>query len=210
MTQVKTKEKIIFKAVEAYNQHGMANVTSRFLANELGISHGNLEYYFPTKEDLLLAIYQKMRKNISAAYANIDENTDPMLHFHRLLLHLENFQAKYSFFNLDVLEITRNYPKIKVLLDKTFLLRKEQIKMVYDRFTSFGYLKEELLSGMYLRLLHTIRVLITFWKPQEEVMPGYKEDEHNRMSFYIWSLVVPHLTPKGLRAYNTVILHYKP
>src|SRR5690606_17387691 len=37
-----TKEKIILEAVRMYNEFGAQNVTSRHIAAEIGISHGNL------------------------------------------------------------------------------------------------------------------------------------------------------------------------
>ena len=39
-------------------QHGLANLTTRSVANELGISVGNLAYYFPSKDALLQAIVE--------------------------------------------------------------------------------------------------------------------------------------------------------
>ena len=63
-----TKQKIVSQAITLYNAKGVTNVTSRHIAKTLHMSHGNLEYHFPNKEILLMAIYGQMRKEISNIY----------------------------------------------------------------------------------------------------------------------------------------------
>ncbi|MDB4158453.1 TetR/AcrR family transcriptional regulator [Gammaproteobacteria bacterium] len=49
--------------------HGVNSLSLRKISNDLGISHGNLHYYFKTKDDLLLDIFNeeitKLNKSIS-------------------------------------------------------------------------------------------------------------------------------------------------
>lgn len=190
----------------SYNINGVTNVTSRDLARSLEMSHGNLEYHFPNKEGLLLAIYGQMKKDISEVYQERGLSIDPFSHFEELLAKLEILHNKYSFFNLDVLEILRNYSKVNLLLKQTFQVRKEQMAHFYSRFREEGYFKEEIHPGMYLRLQHTIRILITFWKSQQEVLPYFALVQNNTMSTYIWELLMPHMTEKGLKAYENLVL----
>ena len=185
----------------------MTNVTSRTLAKSLQISHGNLEYHFPNKEALLKAIYSQMKKGISVVYEERGRAEDPFLHFNELLVKLEIFHNTYSFFNLDVLEISRNFEVVNELLKKTFQIRKEQMAHFYKRFMEYGYFHDEINPGMYMRLQHTIRILITFWKSQQEVLPYFISIQNNTMSTYIWELLMPHMTKKGLKAYKDFILN---
>ncbi|MFV0565456.1 MAG: TetR/AcrR family transcriptional regulator [Flavobacteriaceae bacterium] len=194
-----TKQRILQQAITSYNENGLMNVTSRSLASDLGISHGNLEYHFPNKEALIKAIYKQMRKEISGIYKLEDEAVNPFVRFNNLLLELEHFNIKYSFFNLDVLEISRNYPEVNKLLKQTFLIRSEQEALFYRRFKECNYFKDETVPGMYKRLQHTVRILITFWNSQQSVLP--KQDTSVSMSVYIWELLVPHMTDAGLAAY---------
>jgi hypothetical protein len=70
----------------------------------------------------------------------------------------------------------------------------------------FGYFKDEPNSGMYVRLQHTIRILITFWNSQQEVLPYFETTQNNTMSIYIWELLIPHMTKKGQETYKNLIL----
>jgi AcrR family transcriptional regulator len=199
-----TKEKIISKAIDLYNEQGFANITSRDIAKELKISHGNLEYHYQNKETLLSAIYMCMKEEVSSYFAEIDQSQDPFVQFDTYLRRLEPFQTKYLFFNLDVLEISRKYPAIKEKLDATILLRKEQMTHFFNLFDESGYLQPEPSKEYYTRLQHKIRVLITFWVSQEAVLQNFHPGQHISMTVSIWDLLLPHLTEKGKRQYKNV------
>ncbi|MEC3908461.1 TetR/AcrR family transcriptional regulator [Tamlana sp. 2201CG12-4] len=198
---MKTKQRIINQAIESYNTLGVMNVSSRDIAKTLSISHGNLDYHFPTKESLLLAIYIQMKDEASEMYEEVNLLHDPIMHFNKLLIKLETFHEKYSFFNLDVLEISRKYDKVSTLLNKTFQIRKSQMSHFYTRLVKQGYLKDEFKPGMHKRLQHTIRILITFWSSQKEILPCFESTKKHSMSVYVWDLLLPHMTEKGVEAY---------
>lgn len=203
---MKTKQKIINQAIASFNVAGIKNVTNRDLAKSLGISSGNLDYHFKNKEELLKAIYQKMREEITINYEEKNNSTNPFINFNELLLSLESFQIKYSFFNLDVLEISRNFPEVNTLLKSTLLIRKNQMTHFFRLFMEKKYFKDELSSGRYMRLQHTIRILITFWKSQQEVLAHFTSAQNCNMTTYIWELLIPHMTKKGLNSYNSLTL----
>ena len=48
-----TKEKIIETSIKLFNEKGCLNTSTRHIADELGISVGNLYYHFKNKEDIL-------------------------------------------------------------------------------------------------------------------------------------------------------------
>jgi len=206
-TKIKTKDRIIQVAVHRFNELGVQNVTSRQIAQEMGISHGNLDYHYKTKEDLLLAIYKKMKKEMSESYLDHKKYSNSMEHFHHLLLHLEEFQLKYQFFNLDVLVISRSFPKINKLLTKTLELRKHQMDDIFKKLISEGYLKENK-NFEQGRLQHTIRIIITFWISQREVLHNFRYKENGEMTKHIWQLIMPFLTELGLKEYDQLIRKY--
>lgn len=58
---MKTKEKILRRALELFNESGLTQVGVREIARSLEISVGNLSYHFPRKEDIVLALMEKLR-----------------------------------------------------------------------------------------------------------------------------------------------------
>ncbi len=203
---MKTKDKIIASAIKLYNERGLSNVTSRHIAADIKISHGNLEYHFPNKEALVLAIYNQMREEVTSYYTGSDEDIQhPIAYLHRILVRLEEFQSKYKFFNLDVLEISRNFEQVNALLKDTLLVRKTQMTGLLQKCVNCGYMKPEPREGYYDRLQHTIRILITFWYPQEVVLSNFDLSKKGEMVRHIWDLITPHFTPSGLAEYHAVI-----
>ena len=55
-----TKYEIIQVASELFFETGYSNTSPKMIAEELGLSTGNITYYFPTKEQLLLVIVQML------------------------------------------------------------------------------------------------------------------------------------------------------
>ena len=53
------RESIIETAVALFNERGYGSVSLRDISGALGISVGNLNYYFAKKQDLLRAIMER-------------------------------------------------------------------------------------------------------------------------------------------------------
>lgn len=194
--KIKTKDRILIEAIKLYNEMGVQNVTSRHIASEMGISHGNLDYHYKTKEDIIQAIYKKMRKEMSDSYGGRKVGTSSLEHFHILLLHLEDFQHKYRFFNLDVLEVSRTFPTIFETIQETFVKRRQTTVELFKEFVTDGYMVP-MENAAIERLEHTIRMIITFWLSQREVMATYKFTEKGEMINSIFSTIEPYLTEEG-------------
>ena len=201
ITKETTKYEIISKAIDMYNSEGFSNITSRDLAKQLKMSHGNLEYHYKNKEAILSAIYDRMKEEVSAYFSETNKSLHPFEQFSVLLKKLDHFQNKYKFFNLDVVEISRQFPKLRVKVETTAQMRKDQMIGFFDLFAKAGYLKEEPNKGFYLRLQHKIRVMITFWVSQETILQNFDTTQTISMSQSIWDLLLPNFTEKGKKEY---------
>ena len=61
-----TKEKIIETSINLFNEKGCLNTSTRHIADELGISIGNLYYHFKNKEEIVIEIYEIFSKKLSS------------------------------------------------------------------------------------------------------------------------------------------------
>ena len=57
---MKTRERIIYKAIDLLNEKGIQNVSMREIADALDMSVGNVTYYFPRWNDLMEELNHQM------------------------------------------------------------------------------------------------------------------------------------------------------
>ena len=202
---MKTRDRIIHTAIRLFNTHGIARISIRNLAAELNISHGNLEYHFKNKEELILAVYHQMIEEMSGIYPKIQHQKLTLKDFNSLLVHLENFQIKYRFFHLDLIEIARDFKKVNRLLDENMRFRKKQMALYFEQFLADKLLQDKGDANYYGYLQHTMRIMITFWLLQKEIISGYNFKKRGEMTHHIWGLLVPNMTEKGRREYRKTV-----
>jgi len=150
-----------------------------------------------------------MTTEMSMVYPDNEPGKLTFKHFHLLLMHLEQFQLKYRFFHLDLLEITRKYPAVNLLLAENMQLRKRQMRQFFENFIEQKLFLEDLEEGYYLRLQHTIRIMITFWLPQNEILTSFNFDQKGEMAKHIWELLIPNMTKKGTNEYQKIMEEYE-
>ena len=70
-----TKDIILAKALDMFNEKGIEYVGMRELAAELGLRIGNITYYFPTKDDLVFAISQEYSASNTEIHSTMAVNS---------------------------------------------------------------------------------------------------------------------------------------
>ncbi len=63
-TARRRREQIIDAAEEIIAHHGIANLSLKRIESRAGMSRGHLTYYFPTKESILLAVFDRMLRRM--------------------------------------------------------------------------------------------------------------------------------------------------
>jgi AcrR family transcriptional regulator len=72
---VSTKDKILTAAVDLFNEHGTAHISANHIAEQAGISPGNLYYHYENKEHIIRSIYEKMIADWDSIYEQAEEQT---------------------------------------------------------------------------------------------------------------------------------------
>jgi TetR/AcrR family transcriptional repressor of nem operon len=124
---LKTRDKIVGAArdlflMRGYNATGLSEITKR-----AGVNPGSLYYFFPTKEDLLLAVLEWYRVNIGPGLLDpvFERLSDPferifgLLDGYRQVLLLTNFEHGCPIGNL-ALEVSNSHPSVLPLLQANF------------------------------------------------------------------------------------------
>ncbi|MGM0580197.1 MAG: TetR/AcrR family transcriptional regulator [Bacteroidota bacterium] len=202
---MKTKEKILETARILFNTHGISAISSKSIAEEMGISYGNLCYHFPKKDDIILQLYLNMQKNVEQQFKNIKEeviNLEFMLS--RLKILFEEIY-KYKFIYLGITKVVRHFDHIKKHAQDQFDQRWNILDTISGFLIANGYMKAFKDERQKDMLIHALLMVSNSWISDAEVF--YKGKDADKIDYYMqvfFNLVRPTLTEKGLEGFKTV------
>ena len=77
--QVTTREQIIQAAADSLLEHGYSGTSVRAIASRAGVAIGNLQYWFPTKSELLVEAWRYLTaKSVEELRTALNQLTDPL------------------------------------------------------------------------------------------------------------------------------------
>ena len=191
-----TRQRIIDHATPLFNEEGYRATTLNQLAQNIGMSRGNLTYHFNDKMELLHAILENLWRRYEKLMAHTTqfpswEST------HSTTLAFHELQQEFSFIFFD-----RHLLQQSAIKDLVQRIRTHHIQWQLS-FVNFsiqiGNMKKETIPGIYENLCRTIWKTSFFWLVSEEL-----ETEENRIDWatYVWAIILPHFTAKGISSFQ--------
>ncbi|WP_072681272.1 TetR/AcrR family transcriptional regulator [Arcobacter sp. LA11] len=205
------KEEILEKSIELFNEKGCINSSTRHIADALGISVGNLYYYFKNKEEIIIAIYMKFMNILSEQLSTVKKGVDAPFDFYNFLNEHMELEKKYRFFRLEMNSILQNHPVLKKSLEEGIKKKSQEFKELYYHQINFGYMIS--LDEDEMDFIRSNTWIIgSQWELYWILMEVY--DEKLRRLSGILNLLYflkPYLTKKGLEESNLLssIAHIK-
>ncbi len=197
--KIATKERIISKSIELFNQNGFGSVTLFELAGALGMTRGNLTYHFKTKDILLEAIVDELWEKMMVE-RDKTRKLPSFENLHNGIQWYYRLQKEYSFIFLDyhVLNHLAIRQKFRQLTEQQ--IRDHEATIAFA--ISAGNMKPEAFEGMYQNLAFNTWMLSFYWLNQQMVrgVKSHQNGEDGEMK--IWSMLLPHFTDKGLKAFR--------
>lgn len=196
-----TKQRILEGSINMFNEHGVANVRLQQIADECGISVGNLAYHFKNKEAIVSYVYNEIFQEFMMILSDyLPEET--FMGIDRKLDNYYLFFMKYKFYFTDIFEIERNYPEIIGKWHQYINRMLLQIKGRIDFDISRGMLIAQS-NEMNELLANNIWMSIIFWLPQR-VLRGLPFDE-KLFKEAVWSQIIPYMTQRGQAEFVSLI-----
>ncbi len=193
-----TKERILQMALEYFNRNGIEYVGIRELARELGLSPGNVSYYFPTKEDLVMAIAKRLSEENSVLFAQTEQQLS-LTSFLDLFAKAFINHYKYRCLFVSFVHVMRNH---KTLSDQYLLVQKQRrASLSHDllELSKLGALKKGIEKEEINRLVATLSYQARFWIQEAEVLNKGIAIEKVMGHFLglIAGILLPYATAKG-------------
>lgn len=203
-----TKDRILEKALQLFNEKGISSVSSKHISDELGISYGNLCYHFPRKDDIILQLYFNMQKRVDDQFKNIEKE---VMNFEFMLTRLKVlFEEiyRYKFIYLGITKVVRHFDHIKKHAQEQMQLRRDILNNVGDFLVTQGYMKPFKAQKHKDMLVNALLMITNSWVSDAETF--YTGKEEDKVDYYMqlyFNLIHPFLTERGREGFHKV---YKP
>jgi AcrR family transcriptional regulator len=195
---MRTKDKIVATALHLFNTQGTDLITVRHIAQEMGISHGNLCYHFPRKEDIVFQLYLNLVAELDREIARSEGEALNVRLVVDLVRSTFAVQYRYRFILTDFVAIMRSIPAIKGHFLALFEQRKSQFSRLIGGLVQSGYFLPEQYPGQHDQFIRQFYILGDFWIAESEIL--YEGEEADKLDHYTRlanGLIFLHLTDKG-------------
>ena len=188
---MKTRDRILHKSLELFNERGEPNVTTLLIADELDISPGNLYYHFKSKTDILTELFDWFEIEMNALLEVPDTPMDIEDQWFFLHLIFESI-ARYQFIYKDVVNVLGRHEKIKHRFQKIIRKKRSASLKILSSLQQQGSLQAN--QNELEALCENITLTATFWLNYSIISTAQRSDEALARGVYqVISLVAPFL-----------------
>ena len=196
--KVNTREIILDKALEMFNERSIEYVGLRELAAVLGIRVSNITYYFPTKDDLVYELSQQLSAANAALMVAQKELT--MKAFLEMLHLVYQNHIRFRCLLLSVVHLMQQNKHLAVTYKQTQKSRNATLKANLKALEKGGYLKLKDESELSF-LVSTLSLISRFWISEASISLGktYAAEQVRYYQLLVTQLFGPYSTAKGKR-----------
>ena len=158
-----TKDKIIQTSIALFNQYGERAITTNHIAEEMGISPGNLYYHFKNKEHILRHIYGLYRGHLKEHFTPMDKDGDVVRQLAYYLDSLVELMWRFNFFYSNLADILGRDRELKEQYIEQQKELVDQIVEVIKGLQHSGVISID--EQDIVELAHMVKLSVSFWTP---------------------------------------------
>ena len=198
----RTRERILETALELFNREGAPRVTTADIADEMGISPGNLYYHFANKDEIILELYAQHEAGVLPLFADRGprhlEVDDLWLWLHLLF----EWMWKYRFLYRDLDPLTSQNDRLGTRFGALFRKGASTVIQLCDGMAAAGALHA---SRQEIEALAQNAMLVAaYWPSYDRVRQHGSPTRHDggagRAAYQVMALFGPYLVGDS-RAY---------
>lgn len=196
----KTREKILEKSLELFNENGIASTSLRDIAEKMGISVGNLQYHLKKRDDIVEALYFDYVKTVDNIFFLEGDNL--LRSFFNIATKLFEICDQYKFILLSFSHICRNNSKIKKHYSGVLRKRELQYFDIIHTLIDNNLFREEVLRDEYSNLFKRLHIITSCWFSSDLIREHHVFNNSIEDSAPILGQIAyPYLTEKGRAQY---------
>jgi len=197
-----TRDKILKTSLGLFNKRGIDGVSMRDIALKVNIRVGNLNYYFPTKNDIVHALCIELIDKVDAAiegfFARSDKPVFEILYDQTEMIF--SIQQDYGFiFTKRYAEILTSLPPVQKHYRETLKNRFDEWLQLHTLLVQQNLATPQLVEDSY-PLSYILNTLALFWHQETEIyFPEYTDEQKRAQGLSVlFHAYKPYLTTEGL------------
>ncbi len=196
---MKTRDRILEKALEMMNEKGQENVSTYDIARALDIRQSNITYYFPAKSNIVNALGKRMIEEVDQAAEAFEPHEFSFRHFYRLVDRVMQVHQRYRFFMLNYAPIITADQELNDHFIGVLHTRPAQQAGLITLLDANGYLRGEEIMPHNDTILYMENILAIYWVQEAAIYHAHLSDAGKRRHYLklFFQPFVPYLTPKG-------------
>lgn len=177
--KIKTKDRILEKALQLFNEEGVERVTTLYISKEMGISLGNLHYHYPNRNELIKALIDQFVARVQVHTMKLDEA--------QIVGHIEYaFRIQFLSFRLiwdyrfmfnDRIVIKRRMDYLEVLFAQMIAARHNVFFVWMAELRSKGLLREGISDEVLEAYFQQIIISNNSWVAYNHLFPHEGETD---------------------------------
>lgn len=164
------KSDILNQARLLFNESGTYTVSTRDIANSLGISQGNLTYHFPHRGSIVEALYRQMNEKLDEIRAQVLTGPPSLTLLYRFTEEQQQVQQRYQFLWLDMARLRGDHPELNAHFATLIETQRQQFPMLIEALGQFGIMIHPVPQKTITLLFEQILILGNFWPHAREVL----------------------------------------
>ncbi len=196
---MKTAEKILETALLVFNRDGYSNTTLRGIAQEMGISQGNLNYHFKTKEELLEKLYLDLASKMDERISLVAVQAGYLGLIYESSVQMMLTLYAYRFFMRDFYSIMRQFPTIRSHYSNLQKKRTQEFTSIFSFMIKEEILREPEFEAEYQHVYKRMQLMGDNWINDLELIEQKQVDEPLIRTYakILFEILYPYLTSKG-------------
>lgn len=201
---MKTKDKILSKALELFNEKGYNNITTRHIAAGLNISAGNLHYHFKHSEDIIKILFSELILKMDVLLNDLQKIENKTLEdlYHFTFSIYEVFYS-FRFIFMNFFDILKHIPVIESQYESINMSRKEEFQVIFKGFQKNNIFRNNVPDFILKSLTTQIFIIADNWIIHNRLAFKLNEDEAIKHYALIqMNLFYPLLTEEQQKLYE--------
>jgi len=136
------REQIVRAAAESLLENGYAGTSVRSIASKAGVAIGNLQYYFPTKSELLIEAWRHLtERSVEELRAGLNQMTDPIWLIESGIVSIWDSLRRLGDIQLAAFDLLVQAPKqesLQAFLPELFAAYRDVVEEQLDRLERDG------------------------------------------------------------------------